>query len=317
MTHGGRVLEERRDQHYLRRHGNLAVRRSRLRRGLARRLLSIAAQVAVIVVLYLVGKQIYLAVITSPRFDVKTVAIRGNRHAKTADLLAQCGGVVSNNIFQVDLERLREDLRRQPWVLDVTTRRSLPSTLEVGVTEREPSAIASFEGVAYLVDGTGRVLSEYGPEESSYDFPVLTGIEGLPRAEAVRRVRAGAAAVTALAAARPELARRISEVGLSSPDRLELRASDDSPLLYLDVDDPLRNVDAYEALRPGIARRLPQDDEGAPVKIAYIDLRYRGRVSVMPVAPDAPDGAGGPATGDGAGGGLAESGGPGAALTGR
>jgi len=307
VTHGGRVLEERRDQHYLRRHGNLAVRRSRLRRGLARRLLSIAAQVAVIVVFYLVGKQVYLAVITSPRFDVKTVAIRGNRHAKTADLLAQCGGVVSNNIFQVDLERLREDLRRHPWVLDVTTRRSLPSTLEVVVSEREPSAIASYEGTTYLVDGTGHVLSEYGPEESSYDFPVLTGVEGLPRSEAIKRIRAGASAVTALASARPELARRISEIGLATPDRLELRASDGSPLLYLDVDDPLRNLDAYEAIRTGLARRLPQDDLGAPVKIAYIDLRFRGRVSVMPAVSGAPDGAGG---GNAAGG-------PGAALTGR
>lgn len=292
MTHTGRVLEERRDQHYLRRHGNLAVRRSRLRRGLLRRLVSIALQVAVLVVIYLVGKQVYLAVITSPRFDVKTVSVRGNHHAKTADLLAQCGAVVSKNIFQVDLERLRQDLRRHPWVLDVTTRRSLPSTLEVVVSEREPAAIASFEGAAYLVDGTGRVLTEYGPEESGYDFPVLTGIEGLPRADAVRRIRAGAAAITALAAARPELARRVSEVGLQSADRLELHCSDGTPLLYLDVDDPLRNLDAYDAIRAGIPRRLPQDDDGAPVKIAYIDLRFRGRIAVMPAsAADAAAGA--------------------------
>lgn len=282
MIAGGRVLEERRDQHYLRRPGNLAVRRGRLRRGLLRRLLSLALQVAVLVVLYLVGRQVYLAVITSPRFDVKTVTVRGNHHAKTADLLERCGSVVSRNIFQVDLERLREDLRRHPWVLDVTTRRSLPSTLEVVVSEREPAAIASFEGTAYLVDGTGRNLAEYGPEEAGYDFPVLTGIEGLPRPEAVKRIRAGAAAVTALRAARPELARRISEVGLASADRLELHASDGSPILYLDVEDPLRNLDAYDAVRAGIPRRLPEDDDGAPVKIAHIDLRFRGRISVMP-----------------------------------
>jgi cell division protein FtsQ len=290
------VLEERRDQHYLRRSGNLAVRRNRLRRGLLRRILSIVLQIAVLVVIYLVGEQVYLAVITSPRFDVKTVAIRGNQHAKTADLLAQCGTVVSKNIFQVDLERLREDLRRHPWVLDVTTRRSLPSTVEVSVSEREPAAIASFEGTAYLVDGTGRILSEYGPQEPGYDFPVLTGIEGLPRADAVKRIRAGAAAVTALAAARPEPARRVSEVGLRSADRLELRSSDGSPILYLDVDDPLRNLDAYDAIRAGIPRRLPQDDDGAPVKIAHIDLRFRGRISVMPVR--AADAAGAGATGD-------------------
>jgi len=291
VTGSARVLEERRDQHYLRRPGNLAVRRGRLRRGLRRRLISIALQVAVLVVLYLVGRQVYLAVITSPRFDVKTVAIRGNRHAKTADLLARCASVVSRNIFQVDLERLREDLRRHPWVLDVTTRRSLPSTLEVVVSEREPSAIASFEGTAYLVDGTGRVLAEYGPEEASYDFPVLTGIEGLPRAAAVKRIRAGATAITALRASRPELARRVSEVDLASADRLALHASDGTPILYLDVDDPLRNLDAYDAVRAAIPRRLPEGDDGNPTKIAYIDLRFRGRISVMPVSANSGGGA--------------------------
>jgi cell division septal protein FtsQ len=278
------VLEERRDQHYLRRHGNLAVRRSRLRRGLLRRLLSLALQVAVLVVLYLVGRQVYLAVITSPRFDVKTVAIRGNQHAKTADLLAQCGSVVSRNIFQVDLERLREDLRRHPWVLDVETRRSLPSTVEVAVTEREPASIASFGGAAYLVDGTGRILTEYGPEEAGYDFPVLTGIEGLPRPEAVKRVRAGAGAIAALRAQRPAFARRISEIDLSSADRLGLHSADGAPVLFLDVQEPLRNLDQYDAVRAAIPRRLPEGDDGSPAKISYIDLRFRGRISVMPVA---------------------------------
>jgi cell division protein FtsQ len=293
MTGSGRVLEERRDQHYLRRPGNLAVRRGRLRRGLLRRLLSIVLQVVVIAVLYLVGRQVYLAVITSPRFDVKTIAIRGNHHAKTADLLAQCGSVVSRNIFQVDLERLGEDLKRHPWVLDVATRRSLPSTLEVAVTEREPSAIASFDGTAYLVDGTGRILSEYGPDEAGYDFPVLTGIEGLPRADAVRRIRAGAAAIAALRAQRPELARRISTVDLASADRLAVHPADGSPLLYLDAEEPLRNLDEYDAVRAAIPRRLPEGDDGAPMKIAYIDLRFRGRISVMPVSSaDSPDAAG-------------------------
>jgi cell division protein FtsQ len=284
VTAAGRVLEERRDQHYLRRHGNLAVRRSRLRRGLLRRLLSLALQIAVLAVLWLVGRQVYLAVITSPRFDVKTVAIRGNHHAKTADLLAHCGSVVSKNIFQVDLERLREDLRRHPWVQDVETRRSLPSTVEVSVTEREPAAIASFEGAPYLIDETGRILVEYGPEEAGYEFPVLTGIEGLPRSEAFKRIRAGASAITALRTQRPALARRISEIDLASSDRLGLHSADGAPVLLLDVEDPLRNLDQYDAVRAAIPRQLPEGDDGSPAKISYIDLRFRGRISVMPVA---------------------------------
>jgi cell division septal protein FtsQ len=276
------MLEERRDQHYLRRPGNLAVRRNRWRRGVLRRTFSLVLQLLLLVGLWLAGRQVYLAAITSPYFEVKTVAIRGNRQARTADLLALCSSVLSKNIFRIELETLRLDLRRNPWVLDVAARRSLPSTVEVAVVEREPVAIASFEGRSYLLDATGRVLSEYGPGLGGYDFPVLTGFEGVPRPEAMRRIRAGAAAVSALTASKPDFARRISEIDLSGDGRIALRPADASPVLYLSREDPLRNLDEYAAISGLIPRRLPPAPDGAPARIAYVDLRFRGRIAVMP-----------------------------------
>ena len=276
------MLEDRRDLHYLRRPGNVAVRRTRWRRGILNRVLLLAVQVVLLAGLYLVGRQIYLAAITSPSFNVRTIAVRGNVRTKTADLVALASSALSKNIFRVDLDALSADLSRSPWVLTVSVRRSLPSTIEVNVTERGPEAIASFDGRSYLVDGTGRILAAYTPGVSDFDFPVLTGLERIPRAQATERIRAGAAAVSLLRTNRPELARWISEIDLSSPDRLILHPADGSPVLYLSNDDPLRNLEHYDAIRSMIPGSIPAREGDAQMKIASVDLRYRGRIAVMP-----------------------------------
>ena len=287
MSGGGPLLEDRRDQHYLRRPGNVAVRRTRWRRVLASRAMLLGVQIVLLAGLYLVGRQVYLAVITSPSFNVRTIAVRGNVRTKTADLVALASSALSKNIFRVDLDQLSADLSRSPWVLAVSVRRSLPSTIEVSVTERAPEAIASFEGRSYLVDGTGRILAEYVPGVSDFDFPVLTGLEQIPRALATERIRTGAAAVSLLRAQRPEVFRWVSEIDLSVPDRLIVRPADGSPVLYLSNSDPLRNLEHYDAIRASIPGSLPARQGDAQMKIASVDLRFRGRIAVMPEPPHA------------------------------
>jgi len=278
------VLEERRDQHYLRRPGNLAVRRSRRWRTVLRWACLIGIQVALLAALGFAGRQIYLAVITSRHFDVRSVAVAGTVHARQDEIRDLAAFAIGANLFRVDLERLRDEVRRHPWVLDAAVRRSLPGTVEIRVTEREPAAIASYRGEAWLVDATGRRLGEFGPEVAAFDFPVLTGIESLPRTEAVRRIRQGAAAIGAIAAHDAALARTISEIDLSAADRLIVRLADGSPLLYLDNDEPLRNLEQYAAIRGRIPSAIPAASPGDAPKIAYIDLRFRGRIAVMPAA---------------------------------
>jgi cell division septal protein FtsQ len=276
------VLEERRDQQYLRRPGDMAVRRSRKRKGIVRRALSLAAQLSAIGALYLIGRQIHLFCITSSLFEVKTIAIRGNQRAKTADLLALCSSALSSNIFRVDLAKLRSDLERNAWVKEASFRKQLPGTIEITVQERIPAAIVRFEGNVYLVDATGRRLAQYGPEVSEFDFPLLEGLEGLPRPVASERIRTGAAAIAALTQALPDFAKRVSALELSAPDRIVLRPSDGSPLLYLDTRDYLRNLENYAAIKAMVPKSLPRTDGEEDTQIAYVDLRFQGRIAVMP-----------------------------------
>jgi cell division septal protein FtsQ len=268
--------------HYLRRPGQRAIRRSQRRRGLRRRALLLGAQIAALGTLCLLARQAQLWCLSAPLFEVRSIAVRGNQRARTADLLALASYVPSTNIFRVDLGRLRADLQRSPWVLSASFRRDLPNALEITVEERKPAAIVRFEGAAWLIDATGRRLAPFGPDVVEFEYPVLVGVEGLPRPEAVRRIRAGAGAIGALTAAMPDFAERISELDLSEPDRIAARLSDGSPLLYLDAHEPLRNIENYMTIRPLIARTLAERELPDPGGIAYIDLRFRGRIAVMP-----------------------------------
>jgi len=53
-------------------------------------------------------------------------------------------------------------------------------------------------------------------------------------------------------------------------------------VLYLSAEEPLRNLDEYAAISGLIPRRLPPARDGEPARIAYVDLRFRGRIAVMP-----------------------------------
>ena len=70
-------------------------------------------------------------------------------------MLATLDGLRGENIVRADLDEWRERLLTSPWVRDATFRRSLPSTVEVAVVEREPIGIGRLKGRLFLVDERG------------------------------------------------------------------------------------------------------------------------------------------------------------------
>ena len=59
---------------------------------------------------------------------------------------------------------------------DAALRRSLPSTVEVVVSERQPIGIGRINGELYLVDERGVVIDQYGPQYADLDLPIIDGL---------------------------------------------------------------------------------------------------------------------------------------------
>jgi cell division septal protein FtsQ len=141
------------------------------------------------------------------------------------------------------------------------------------VTERTPAALAVIRGKAHVVDATGHVIGPAGSELSD-NLPVLTGLEGLNREELIDALRSGVRQLERLRRSAGPFTAAISELDLSGSDRVVVRTVAPGPRLLLDPARVERNVMRYLMLRTLIERRV------GPIE--YVDLRWRGRIAVMP-----------------------------------
>src|SRR5262249_13519012 len=72
---------------------------------------------------------------------VEQIVPYGNSRLSTGEVLALLNGLRGENIISTDLESWRQRLLASAWVKDAALHRSLPSTVEVAISEREPMAI--------------------------------------------------------------------------------------------------------------------------------------------------------------------------------
>ena len=80
------------------------------------------------------------------------------------------------NLFALNIRKVRDDLLSVPIVKAVTVTRELPDTLRVQVTERAPVAQLGYNGLGYplAIDDEGYIL---GPSSINPSLPVIDGIQ--------------------------------------------------------------------------------------------------------------------------------------------
>ena len=167
---------------------------------------------------------------------------------------------------------------RSPWVRDAALRRSLPSTIEVAIVEREPVGIARINGETYLVDESGIVIDQYGPQYADLDLPIIDGLTASPvdDGSSVDAARADLAArVIAAVRSKPDVARQVSQIDVGDLHNAAVILSGDPAVLYVGEDQFLQRLQSYVQLAPALRQRVPDID--------YVDLRFDERVYVRPV----------------------------------
>lgn len=218
------------------------------------------------------------ALVRSDMMRVRHIVVSGNHRLGEGEVTALLDGLVGSHILAVDLERWRRKVLECPWVEAATLRRSLPSTIEVVVSEPNPIAVGRIGDELYLVDDRGAVIDEYGPRYGDLDLPILDGLGSVPgRDEETDRRRARLAArVLAAVGARQDLARRISQLDVSDPRDAVVIMDGDTARIRLGEDRFLERLESYLDLAPTLRERVPGID--------YVDLRFGERVYVGPQA---------------------------------
>src|SRR5207302_5415389 len=97
------------------------------------------------------------------------------KRLSNGEVIALLNGLKGERLLSTDLGKWRDRLLASPWVRDAALRRSLPSTVEATVEEREPIGTGQIDGGLYLIDAYGVVIDEYGPQYAEFDLPIVNG----------------------------------------------------------------------------------------------------------------------------------------------
>ncbi len=258
------------------------VKPGRRRRGL-RALVKPALRygLAAIVLAYAVYRG--AAVVAHARvLQIDRIVVSGNERLSKGEVLAVLNGLRGDSLLWTDLDAWRRRLLASPWVRDAALRRSLPSTVEVVVSERQPVAIGRLNGDMYLVDDRGVVIDQYGPQYADLDLPIVDGLAGTTadRSSMTDPVRADLATrLVASVRARPDIARRLSQIDVSDPHNASVLLSEDPAVIYLGDDQFLARLQTYVELASALHERVAEID--------YVDLRFDDRIYVRPAAGSA------------------------------
>lgn len=249
-------------------------------RRMPRRVVAIVAVVLVAIAILAYGAY---DVLTSRWFTVRQIVVHGTSRLAPGDVEALVGDLRHDNILLANLDRYRQQVLDSPWIASATLHRQLPATVVVNVTERVPMILAHLNDRLYLVDGTGAIIDETGPQYRDLDLPVVDGL-GTPGQTPGSSVDAWKVSLvdrflTALGAA-PTLRARVSQIDMSDPHDITVLLEGDSTFVRLGDERFVERLQRYLALVPTLRDRLSDLD--------YVDVRFdnlfvtpRGRVTAV------------------------------------
>ena len=228
------------------------------------------------------------SVLRASALRVSRIEVTGTKHLSKGDVLALVDGLRGQNILRVRLDDYRRRVLASPWVADAKVSRSLPATVVVEIVERRPMVIGRVGEGLFLVDDRGDEIDEYGPRYADFDLPIVDGLarRATQGADANQRRVQLVSRLMSEVRARPDLARRISQVDVSDPRDAVVIVDQDTARVRLGDERFLERLQSYLDLAPALHEQVQAID--------YVDLRFGERVYVGSQAGADPVRAGAP-----------------------
>jgi cell division protein FtsQ len=217
-------------------------------------------------------------VLASDALTVTRITVQGNQRMSRGEVLALLDGLTGSSLMTVELEGWRTKLLGSPWVADAAIRRMFPGTLAVAISERQPMGIGRIKGALYLIDSTGAVIDEFGPNYADLDLPIVDGLgaDSPPGADLDRARAALAGRVMSELQSWPALAAQVSQIDVTDARNAVVMLKGDTTLVRIGRERFSERLRSYLDLMPALKERIPEID--------YVDLRYDERVYVRPQA---------------------------------
>lgn len=273
MKPGTHVPYTEADRHYWRSRGNRKVRKKRWAKWTVRWVALAAVHLVVVALLVVVGTRIVRHLAATDEFALAEIRVHGLARTSDADVERRLAHHLHRSLLDLDLHAIARTLEQDPWIRRASVRRVLPRSLEVHVEERLPVARLDRADGPLWIDAGGVLLPPRGGDDGAR-LPLILGARDLDLDAAARRAREALAVLGRLHGAAPAWYGELRSLELRR-DAVVVRTARGDRVL-LDRDLPDRNLAAWLALRPEIGRRVGAAES--------IDLRWRGRVTVLPAS---------------------------------
>ena len=236
------------------------------RRARLRRLFHIALTVAVVAA---AGGAAIHWVLTTQRFAVASVEVRGVSRVPPDQILAVAAIPRGTNIFKLDTMGVTGRVESLPEVRRADVIRELPNRVVISVEERRPFTLVH-GGRLHWMDEEGRLLGA-SPEAVAPPMPVISGLSpdelASMRTAPAPKARAAIGVIRALLRTGNGLAAEISEIDMSRRE---------GPVLYtvdgVEVRLGTEDWDERLARLEGVLSQIATQD------VRTVDLRFRDQV---------------------------------------
>jgi cell division protein FtsQ len=209
--------------------------------------------------------------LTTPRFAVGTVDVRGASGVPAEQILAAAAITPGTNLWRIDPTAVEGRVQAVPAIRRAEVIRELPDRVVIVVEERRPFTLVH-GGRLHWVDEEGRILGEQRRAVVS-PAPVITGLGAdevaRMRSEPSAKARAAIALIRVLLRSGSPLAADISEIDMSRRE---------GPVLYtvdgIQVRLGAEDWDERLARLEGVLAQVARQDSA----VTTIDLRFRDQV---------------------------------------
>ena len=211
--------------------------------------------------------RLYLFLISWERLNIKEVEIVCAKGEIQRDIRHYFDGKYLGNILLLNIGRLQEQLASHRWIESVHIRKIFPSSIEIDIKERIPTALLQKDRI-YMIDKEG-VLLEQVSSNSKLDLPLLVD-KGLFQRNLDQKL---ALAWDCLETLEAQDRKKIAVIDLTDYENVSLRLEDSETWLKLGNDQFHekmqlfnKNTALFEKFRP----------------LEYIDFRCQDRLILQP-----------------------------------
>ena len=194
-------------------------------------------------------------------FEIKHIKVIDSQQSKETDIREKISNL-SDNLLLLDKQILQNEIEQVPWVKRANIKKIFPNKIQVQVIENDPYAIFLNEGVPFLIDLDGTIITQISDQSIDTSMIQILGEKANENLESL---------IKSINIHFPELLNDIKSLEYIELRRWNMKLRRDLKIKFPDekIDQSIINL-----------KRLFVEQNVTESNIIEIDLRIHGRASV-------------------------------------